>query len=202
MSLDSLKTGDILLFNEYPKNFMWATVDFIIRSCSQSKYSHAGFVIVDPPWAPKGTYVWDSSYHYQPDPQDKKVKFGVALVPISQYLDQSSGPKILFKRSPKKPSTYKKFSKEFITKMHDKVYGKHYDLQAGHWLAGLMHLIVPRSTKQFFCSAFVSYLLTKAGIMNRLTDWTIISPGELSSANDPNMPWELEYGPDTQIVLT
>jgi hypothetical protein len=81
-----LKTGDILLFNEHPNGWIDSFVDKTIKCFTKSKYSHVGFVIVDPEWAPKGTYVWDSSEHHVPDPQDNKIKFGIALVPIKEYL--------------------------------------------------------------------------------------------------------------------
>lgn len=194
-----LRTGDFLLFDEHPTNCLMSTLDFVIRCFTSSRYSHAGLVIVDPPWAPKGTYVWDSSKHNVPDPQDKKIKFGIALVPIAHYLDQSRGRQILYKRSPIDPRTYEIFEDpSFLKKLHDNVYGKHYDLTLGHWFAGLMHILIPRTTKEFFCSAFVSYALTQAGILQEDTDWTIISPAELSSDNDMNIPWVKSYGPDTK----
>lgn len=195
----NLKTGDFLLFEYHPKPFFLATIDSAIRCFSHSKYSHAGFVIVDPPWAPKGTYVWDSSYHFHPDPQDNKIKFGIALVKINDYINLN-GKEFIYKRSPADPNIYKLFNKKFLQTIHDKVYGKHYDLTISHWLAGLWHIIIPRTNQEFFCSAFVSYILTQAGILNQNTDWSIVSPAELSSENDDNMPWVKHYGPDTLWV--
>ena len=55
-----------------------------------------------------------------------------------------------------------------------------------------------RTTDEFFCSAFVSYALTQAGVLNENTDWTIISPAELSSDNDMNIPWIQKYSTDTK----
>jgi len=193
-----LKTGDILLFNEHPTDCLNSFLDSTIRCCTHSKYSHAGLVIIDPEWAPKGIYVWDSSKHTVPDPQDQRIKFGIALVPIKHYLDQSHGKQTLYKRSPTDTQTYNLFTTEFLSKLHDSVYGKHYDLTLGHWFGSLLHILIPRSTKEFFCSAFVSYALTQAGILAEDTDWTIISPAELSSQNDTNIPWQNKYGPDTQ----
>jgi hypothetical protein len=199
VSSTKLRTGDFLLFNEHPKKCLMSALDSIIRCFTSSKYSHAGLVIVDPPWAPKGTYVWDSSKHTVPDPQDKKIKFGIALVPIAHYLDQSRGRQILYKRSPIDPKTYEIFEDpKFLNKLHDNVYGKHYDLTLGHWFAGFMHILIPRTTDEFFCSAFVSYALTQAGVLNKNTDWTIISPAELSSDNDMNIPWIQKYSTDTK----
>jgi hypothetical protein len=70
-----LKTGDILLFDEHPTDCLNSFLDSTIRCCTHSKYSHAGLVIIDPEWAPKGIYVWDSSKQTVPDPQDQRIKF-------------------------------------------------------------------------------------------------------------------------------
>lgn len=191
-----LQTGDILLFNEYPSNCLMAAVDAIIRCATNSEYSHAGLVIVNPAWAPVGTYVWDSSKHSIPDPQDHKIKFGIALVPIDDYLNYNGGKQQLYKRSPLSPQTYELFTKDKLKTLHDNVYGKHYDLTLGHWLAGFLSILIPRSTKTFFCSAFVSYALTQVGILSKSTDWTIVSPAQLSSKSH-HLNWLEPYGPDT-----
>lgn len=187
-----LQTGDILLFNEYPRKCMFWWIDWCIRWCTNSPYSHAGLVIVDPEWAPQGTYVWDSSKHVHPDPQDKKIKFGIALVKLEDYLNDIDGRQQLYKRSPKDPEVYKRFTPEKLRELHDRVYGKHYDLNPRHWLAGLVHSLIPRSTKEFFCSAFVSYALTEIGVLHADTDWTVVSPAMLS-ANCDRLDWLCPY---------
>lgn len=192
----ALRTGDIILFNEHPKGCLMATFSAIIRCATGSDYSHAGLIVVDPSWAPKGTYIWDSSKHSLPDPQDKKIKFGIALVRIEDYL-KTDGKRQLYKRSPVNPATYDLFNTKILEELHDNVYGKHYDLSIGHWLAGLFNVLIPRSTKTFFCSAFVSYALAKVGVLSEYTDWTVISPSLLSSKNDDYLNWLVEYGPDT-----
>ena len=188
----TLQTGDILLFNEHPKSCLFWWIDSCIRWWTNSKYSHAGLVIVDPEWAPKGTYVWDSSRHVHPDPQDHKVKFGIALVKIEDYLNDIDGQQQLYKRSPKDQEVYKRFTPEKLRALHDKVYGKHYDLNPSHWIAGLLHSLIPRSTREFFCSAFVSYALTEMGVLHADTDWTVVSPAMLSQKCD-RLHWLCPY---------
>ena len=190
-----LRTGDIILFNEYSNNCIFSYVEATIRFLTNSPYSHVGIVIVDPPWAPKGTYIWDSSVHMHPDPQDNKIKYGIALVRLEDYLENIDGKQQLYKRSPKNPEVYKRFSIEKMQKIHDDVYGKHYDFDIGHWIAGFFHILIPRSTTQFFCSAFASYVLTQVGVLSPDTDWTIVSPDMLSQ-NGKRLEWLEEYGPD------
>jgi hypothetical protein len=154
-------------------------------------------VIVDPEWAPKGTYVWDSSWHVHPDPQDNKIKFGIALVKLEDYLENVDGKQQLYKRSPVDPKVYERFTPEKLRQLHDKVYGKHYDLDIGHWFAGFVHSLIPRSTKTFFCSAFVSFALTEMGVLAPDTDWTVVSPAMLSSTCS-RLTWECPYQPDEE----
>lgn len=195
LTRNDLKTGDLMLFVEHTQNCAMRVVDNVIRWFTKSKYSHVGIVIVNPPWAPKDIYVWDSSRHNIPDPQDNKIKFGIALVPITHY--ESEPGSTLYIRKPIKQSTYRLFTTDFLAKLHNDVYGKHYDLTIGHWLAGYLKVLIPRSTKTFFCSAFVSYTLVQAGILDEWTDWTVVSPAQLSSENDQNLGWIHKYGPDT-----
>ena len=187
------------MFSERPPCGIFACIDCAIRTCTASNYSHTGIVIVDPPWTAPGTYVWDSSLHKIPGPEDRKPHFGIQLVPIREYLDNFKGKQTIYKRSPIDEETYACFHNEFLTQMHDKVYGKHYDLNPVHWIAGLFHIFVPRSTKSFFCSAFVSFFLCQAGVLDANTDWTIVSPANLSTTSK-RLHWKHEYGPDTPIT--
>lgn len=193
-----LRTGDIILFNEYSNNCLFSHVEAAIRYFTNSPYSHVGIVIVDPPWAPKGTYIWDSSVHAHPDPQDNKIKYGIALVKLEDYLENMDGKQQLYKRSPIDPKVYERFTMEKMKKIHDAVYGAHYDFNVGHWLAGMLHMLIPRTTKQFFCSAFASYVLTEVGILAPDTDWTVVSPAMLSH-HGKRLNWLEAYGPDEKF---
>jgi len=216
----NLRTGDIILFEEDAKcGSISKLIDWAIRCWTMSPYSHAGLVVVDPPKInvitgtpitdangnPEvlhGTFIWDSSKHFEKDPMDGKIKFGIALVPIDEYLhDKMLKHQKLYKRSPVNTSTYALFTEEKITKLYVDVYGKPYDTQLGHWLAGMFHILIPRSNKTFFCSAFVSYALTFVGALDPKTDWTILTPADLSSKAHNTLKWTPghEYGQDIQF---
>ncbi len=98
----TLKTGDFILFNTHSDNFLFKIFDMAIRWWTATPFTHCGFVIVNPPWAPVDTYVWDSSLHDFPDPSDKKIKFGVALVPFEHYHKTKSD---LYVRKPQDNKT-------------------------------------------------------------------------------------------------
>ena len=77
--METLKTGDILLFSEQPSNVLLKIFDCLVKKCTCSIYSHSVIVIVDPPFAPKckGTFVWESSWHGTKYPQDNIVKLSL-----------------------------------------------------------------------------------------------------------------------------
>ena len=194
----SLRTGDIVLFNERPPCGLMAIADWLIRTITRSEFSHVGIVVVDPPWTEPGTYVWDSSMHSVAGPEDPKPRFGIQLVRLDDYQHHYSGKQTLYKRSPVSEETYALFDNAFLTRIHDKVYGKHYDLYPSHWFAGVFHILIPRTTSTFFCSAFVSYCLCQAGVLDPDTDWTIVSPADLSALSQ-RLHWNLKYGPEKEI---
>lgn len=220
MSHYDLKTGDIILFEEQARwGSLLKLVDSSIRCWTNSPYSHAGLVIVNPPRVNiisgeimvdengqpeflEGTYVWDSSKHFQKDPMDGKIKFGIAFVPIEVYVhDDRYVHQKLYKRSPVNPDTYALFTVEKIRKLYVEVYNKPYDTKLRHWIAGMFGIHITRSYKVFFCSAFVSFALTEMGILDKDTNWTILSPADLSSKAKNRLHWTPgnEYGEDTQF---
>ena len=117
--METLKTGDILLFSEQPSNLFLKTLDCLIKKCTCSKYSHAALILVDPPFAPncKGTFVWESSWHGTKDPQDDKVKFGVQLTPVDFYTKKYPGVVSIYKREPLKRNL---FTNDKLFEIHNK----------------------------------------------------------------------------------
>jgi len=213
-----LNTGDIILFQEEPKcGSIFKLVDWAIRCWTHSPYSHVGLVVVDPPRVDvttgqvaqradgspdilEGTFVWDSSKHVHRDPMDGKIKFGIALVPIDKYVhDNALDHQTLYKRSPVDPETYALFTPQKMHDLYVKVYGKPYDTQLKHWLAGMFHVLIARSDNTFNCSAFVSYALTYVGVLDAETNYTIQSPANLSSRAHNALHWLHAYGPDTEF---
>jgi len=175
----NLKTGDILLFSERPSNCCMGCLDCVIKKCTCSMYSHAALVVVDPPWCTElhGVFVWESSWHGQPDPQDGIVKFGVQLTPLEFYTHQYPGRVRMWVRRATA------FSKDAATlrAVHDSVYKKMYDTSPWDWIAAALRVKIRNRTDAFTCSAFVSYALTQFGCLEKDTCWTVVSAADLSS---------------------
>lgn len=190
----TLKTGDILLFSEHPTQCCMACLDCLIKKCTCSKYSHSALVVVDPPWTTlKGIYVWESSWHGQPDPQDGLVKMGVQLTPLEFYMSKYPGSvRIWVRRAPfdvVKP-------KQWVN-IHKKVYKHAYDTRPYDWISAAFQRRIARQTDSFTCSAFVSYVLTELKALAGDTCWTTISAAELSSERKSSLVHFVEeYGAD------
>lgn len=179
--METLRTGDLILFSELPTACCMSCLDCLIKKCTRSKYSHSALVVVDPPWAPtlKGIYVWESSWHGNPDPQDGITKFGVQLTPLTFYTERYPGRVSIWVRHQEKETV---FDTATLLRIHPKVYKKTYDTRPRDWCLAALCRRTTRQTDSFTCSAFVSYILTELGILNVNTCWTTVSAAELSSS--------------------
>lgn len=180
-----LKTGDILLFSERPTSCSMACLDFFIKRCTCSRYSHAALVIVDPPWCTslKGVFVWESSWHGCPDPQDGIVKLGVQLTPFSLYTYRYPGSvDIWVRRAAANYATPEQWSR-----VHRQVYRHGYDTRPRDWIAAALRRRITRQTDTFTCSAFVSFVLTQLDQLSTDTCWTTVSAAELSSTRKSSL---------------
>lgn len=194
-----LRTGDVLLFDEHPSKCpLWALTS-TIKCCTRSQYSHVALVIVDPPWTQlKGCFVWESSSHGIPDPQDDHIKFGVQLTPLAFYLNQYPGYVNMYVRRPCDFKTYEKFQPDVLKHIHEKVYNKRYDTSVKDWVCAWLKLSNRRRTDRFFCSAFVSYVLTEVGILASDTNWTRMTAADMSS--DTACQWMMPYSTLVEAV--
>lgn len=179
--MESFKTGDLLLFSELPSSWCMSCLGCLIKKCTKSKYSHSALVVVDPPWEPtlKGTFVWESSWHGTPDPQDDTIKFGVQLTPLTFYTERYPGRVSIWVRHQVEKSV---FDAQSLLNIHKTVYKKTYDTRPRDWCLAAMCRRTTRQTDSFTCSAFVSYVLTQLQILGDNTCWTTISAAELSSS--------------------
>lgn len=190
-----LKTGDILLFSEHPKVGCMCCLDQVIKTCTRSHYSHSALVVVDPPWSTslKGVFVWESTWHGTPDPQDGIVKLGVQLTPLEFYTSQYPGSVDIWVRR----SSGHIVQPERWSSVHRQVYGHGYDTRPYDWICAALCRRIERQSDTFTCSAFVSFVLTQLGQLEPDTCWTTVSAAQLSSERDSSLVrFVHEYGAD------
>jgi hypothetical protein len=189
--MDSLETGDLLLFSNHSSGF-FGIFTSIIKWGTHSNYSHTGIILRDPFFinpALKGLYVWESSYNGKPDPQDNKVKIGVQITPLLEIIEEykKTGGSIFAR---KMKSTFEIpvkdiFNNNVLTDIHTVVYNKPYDLVPKDWIeAFFKYDDKPQKTDRFWCSALVGYIYTRVGILSDKTDWSVLTPNDFSVSGE------------------
>ena len=178
--MDNLKTGDLIMFCSHNSGFM-GLFSSLIKYGSHSNYTHIGMILKDPTFINnnlKGLYVWESGYEGTPDPQDNLTKLGVQITPLYEMINNYKKSKIIIR---KLITTENKFNNTILEKMHSLVYNKPYDTNIFDWMQALIgYNISPQKTDRFWCSAFVGYLYTNAGILKKNVDWSILKPSDFS----------------------
>ena len=198
-----LDTGDIILcYPENGFNSFWL-IDRLISLFTGSPYTHCAIVLKNPIYIDpslKGTYIWESGWEGMPDPQDGKTKLGVQITPLNEFLKNFPARKFVRRIQ---SGREKVFLPKRLAAIHNLVYDKPYDLEPQDWLEALFRFDPhPQKTDRFWCSAFVSFVLVKLGVLTKKTDWSIVSPKELSSkCNWLDFGTELVYGPDELYAL-
>ena len=197
--MDTLDTGDLLLFNNHSHG-IFGLFTSLIKFGTQSKYSHIGMILKNPTFihpSLKGTFVWESSYNGLPDPQDGKIKLGVQITPLHELIEEykkTNGHIYVRKLKIKSESRLECFNELLVTllrkeifndkimnKIHNTVYDKPYDIVPKDWIEALFRKDdKPQKTDRFWCSALVGYIYTQVGILEKSTDWSVMRPSDFS----------------------
>lgn len=197
--MDSLQSGDILLFDEYPSSPCFDGFTKCIKYCTGSRYSHCALVLRDP-MGLKGLYVWESSFHPgTTDPLDhKKNKFGVQVTPLSHYTANYPGNVEIYVR--KRDETSHPFDNTFISKVRAVVYDKPYDIWPEDWVLAWLRKGPSATTERFWCSAFVAYVLQRGNDI-RCQNWSLVRAQDFSSScKRPPFAWRTTYAPETKFL--
>jgi hypothetical protein len=180
------KTGDVLLFSyrgfDSPLDFF----SYIIEWFSPLPYSHCGIYLKDPTFlhvALKGEYIWESVINDTPDAEDNKIKWGVKITPLQDYIYKYNGSISI--RSLLKDGKPYTIEDNDLTAVQKTVYGKPYDIDPMDWIRELTRCQdpTPQKTDRFWCSAFSGCFLTKIGCLKPSTDWSILRPADLAMNN-------------------
>ena len=201
--MDKIKTGDILLFDEKPAGCLWKFLDGCIKCCTRSKYSHSAFALRDPSWLglSNGLYVWESTgFTGLKDVVDNKEKFGVQVQHIDEYTKEFKGGCTIYAReAPQEARDL--LTDNFLNNIYNNTHDKPYDDMPLDWLEAMLKVGPNRRTDMFWCSAFVSYILTKANIINKNTDCSMMTPQDLSFNSD-TISWNIPYSNDKKVVFS
>lgn len=201
INLNELNTGDILLFNEKPTACLMKFLDGCIKLCTDSQYSHSALVLKDPKWLglKDGIYVWESTgFTHLKDSVDHTDKFGVQIHNITEYTKVYGDVIIYARQAPEKARNL--FTNKVLSKIYEVTHNKTYDDMPLDWMEALLKVGPKRRTDMFWCSAFVSYILTKTGVIGYYTDWSMMAPQDLSFKSD-TISWNIPYSNDKKVLF-
>lgn len=184
MNISKICTGDILLFEERPSNFFWRILDGGIKFFTHSKFSHSAIALRDPTWIDpslKGLYVWESTgLTGRKDAVDHVEKFGVQIQPFDEYTSQFEGQCTIYVRYAKDVgNAWEK--EELLREIYDDTHDKPYDLWPIDWIEAAIKAGPKRTTDRFWCSAFVTYVLSRLHLAPAKIDWSMQSPKDVST---------------------
>ena len=197
--LDTLKTGDVMLFSSILTFNPISWFDELIKIFTNSRYTHVGVVLRDPVWISedlKGLYLWESTFEGTPDPQDGKVKFGVQITPMSEIMSRKKC--YIWSKAIKTPGG--KFTVDNLKATHTEVYDRPYDVYPGDWIESLFRKDPnPQKKDRMFCSALAGFIYTEVGVLDHLTDWSIIRPSDFADEKYLKFSKECSFGELTHI---
>ena len=186
--INKLDTMDILLFNGQDYWF-----SYIVELLTYSKFSHIGLVLKSPTYIDPsltGTYFLESGSEIIPDAEDGKIKFGVQITDLNTVLQNYTGHVYYRKLQITNPND--SIISPFINSIDNTEYGPQianayqsvYDAPYDDNVIDLFKADIGmdfgnnQRTDDFFCSALVTYIYTKLGILSNNIQWDLIEPKE------------------------
>lgn len=195
MDISSLKTGDIILITDESNGFFNNFLN-LIKYFTHSNITHIAIVLKDPSFLEKplkGTYIWESGFEGTPDPQDNKIKLGVQVTEINQFLKNYNNGRFFVRRL----ENNKVFTEEKLKEIHNKVYDVPYDIDIFDWIYAFFRKDNnPQKVTRFWCSAFVGYIFVKCGVLKETCDWSILYPNDFSLSGE-----KLDYKSNNKLKL-
>ena len=85
-----------------------------------------------------------------------------------------------------------KITNKKLAEIHQVVYDKPYDIVPTDWIEAYFKKDTnPQKTNRFWCSALLGFIYTKLGILDKTTDWSILSPVEF--LNNDSLKFNVKF---------
>ena len=156
-----MKSGDLVFFKKYDG---WWVIGKLIQWWTCSDFIHVGMILKDPKFLGlKGTYIW------QAEPMG-----GVTV----SLFDETN------RKFWRRNYIGEELNDEKLHDIFNITNGKPYDKNPMDWIEAMIGKdFNPQKTNAFWCSALVGCILTKLNILDKKTDWSIMSPAYLAKMN-------------------
>lgn len=190
------ETGDILLFHGKKTCFEKA-----IQCCTSSQYSHVAVILnLKKPYngLEEGVYCIESGYEYHDDEISKKRILGVQIQKLSTIIEQHSATSDIFYRKLHINQNYMTYEEldQTILSINDQVHEKPYDINPIDWIKAEIRTLAKdfvsfddQKINVFWCSALVSYIYVRLGLLPGNIPWTLVSPEEWGSEHSQQLPF-------------
>jgi hypothetical protein len=175
-----LKTGDIILFNGTKSLF-----DHLIEKVTGTPWSHIGIILKNPTFIDpslNGIYMWESGDENFPDPSTGKKTLGVRISRLKDVYETTKNDNNMYFR---RITTEEPITNDDLMNIYNVVRNKPYDINIIDWIAAALKINIKRTTKRFWCSAFVGYIFWYLKYFKDDIDWTILRPSDFSTGYSP-----------------
>jgi cell wall-associated NlpC family hydrolase len=189
---DELQTGDLIFF----KGTTW--YDRLIEYFGQCPYSHVAIYLKNPTWIRSdliGHFILESSMEDCNDITGVR-RFGVQLVRLEDSIKSSAGCQIFARQLDieRTQYLYDEISKIYLDHQRDPYDTSIIDwieakfiisTNSPGWVESLFFWNDVRKDRTFYCSAFVSYVFCRLGLLkhDENVPWSIIAPKEWAENN-------------------
>jgi hypothetical protein len=149
-------------------------------------------------------YLMESSWNPIPDAEDRQIKLGVQIHKLADILSEFPKGSVYVRK------IYCERNHAFydaLKQAHNVVHNKPYDESPFDWIRAKYNELYPfpadgayQSTKSFWCSALLSYLFCKIGLIDPHVNWSLIAPREFSSLEGRYLAFRCEMGEDALLA--
>lgn len=172
--MDSLQTGDVLLFQDTSGWWFSSLVQWFTGSI----YSHVAVVLKNPVYINPDLNTMcmlESGTEEFPDQENKKVKFGVQITNLAEKIATYPGHIWVRKLNTEIPMST--IERE-VALLHSTVHDKPYDWNPYDLLNTILKFkdANDQRTDSFFCSALTAYVYTKLGLFKEGELWDLDTP--------------------------
>jgi hypothetical protein len=187
--MQTFQTGDILLYDTR----RWYSR--LIKFFTNSKYSHVSIILKHPTWLDEKLtedyYVLESGDEPFEDVVTDRMVFGVRITPFSSVYDQyhNQGMGELYVRKLSTTTPREELCKK-IREWYHTISLSPYDTDVMDWIKAYQErstivedeaiLTNYQRTDKFWCSALVSYMYVKCGLLDNRIPWTLVIPNDYS----------------------
>ena len=198
MDFSALQDFDIVLFRG--RGFWFS---YVVEYATWSDFSHIGLFLrgaEDVLSDLKQPLLLESGQEAFPDAVEHKIKWGVQLSDLSMVINNYDGD--VFYRKLLVSDDVRAAMKKQLIDVYNEIQDRAYDAEVRDLLRVALDADVGdcQRTNKFFCSALVSYVFVKMGLLTDDIKWDLIRPKDYATEYMSALLKDAKFGPLTQMT--